>query len=78
MSDDFPFPIVNFPFINSDIPAAPAYGVYNRSYVILGLYYMHIGFPLNSNMTNGPSLSDKELYIFGLISYKNQVSDTGS
>ena len=26
--DDFNFPIVNFPFINSNIPAAPAYGVY--------------------------------------------------
>ena len=26
--DDFDFPIVNFPFICSNIPAAPAYGVY--------------------------------------------------
>ena len=26
--DDFNFPIVNFPFICSDIPAAPAYGVF--------------------------------------------------
>ena len=26
--DDFKFPIVNFPFICSNIPAAPAYGVY--------------------------------------------------
>ena len=26
--DDFTFPIVNFPFISSNIPAAPAYGVY--------------------------------------------------
>ena len=26
--DDFNFPIVNFPFIGSNIPAAPAYGVY--------------------------------------------------
>ena len=26
--DDSNFPIVNFPFLNSDIPAAPAYGVY--------------------------------------------------
>ena len=26
--DDFNFPIVNFPFISSNIPAAPAYGVY--------------------------------------------------
>ena len=26
--DDFNFPIVNFPFICSNIPAAPAYGVY--------------------------------------------------
>ena len=25
---DFNFPIVNFPFICSNIPAAPAYGVY--------------------------------------------------
>ena len=26
--DDFDFPNVNFPFICSNIPAAPAYGVY--------------------------------------------------
>jgi hypothetical protein len=26
--DDFTFPIINFPFISSNIPAAPAYGVY--------------------------------------------------
>jgi hypothetical protein len=26
--DDFNFPIVNFPFICSNIPAAPAYGLY--------------------------------------------------
>ena len=26
--DDFSFPIVNFPLICSNIPAAPAYGVY--------------------------------------------------
>jgi hypothetical protein len=26
--DDFNFPIVNYPFICSNIPAAPAYGVY--------------------------------------------------
>ena len=26
--DDFNFPIVNFPFICSNIPAAPAYGVH--------------------------------------------------
>ena len=26
--DDFNFPIVNFPFMSSNIPSAPAYGVY--------------------------------------------------
>ena len=26
--DDFNFPLVNFPYIGSNIPAAPAYGVY--------------------------------------------------
>ena len=26
--DDFNFPILNFPFLNSNIPSAPAYGVY--------------------------------------------------
>jgi hypothetical protein len=29
--DDFKFPIVNFPFICSNIPAAPAYGVYSKA-----------------------------------------------
>ena len=28
--DDFNFPIVNFPFLSSNIPSAPAYGVYVR------------------------------------------------
>ncbi len=35
-SDDLPFPISNFPFINSDIPAASAYRIY-KSYIILSL-----------------------------------------
>ena len=26
--DDFNFPVVNFPFLSSNIPASPAYGVY--------------------------------------------------
>ena len=26
--DDFNFPIVNFPFLSSNIPTSPAYGVY--------------------------------------------------
>ena len=26
--DDFSFPIVNFPFLSSNIPAAPEYGIY--------------------------------------------------
>ena len=26
--DDFDFPIVNFPFLDGDIPIAPSYGVY--------------------------------------------------
>ena len=26
--DDFNFPVVSFPFLNSNIPSAPAYGVY--------------------------------------------------
>ena len=26
--DDFNFPIVNFPFMSSNMPSAPAYGVY--------------------------------------------------
>ena len=26
--DDFNFPVVNFPFLSSNIPSAPAYGVY--------------------------------------------------
>jgi len=36
--DDFTFPIVNFFFITSNIPASPAYGVYiSQFYVILEL-----------------------------------------
>ena len=28
MSDDFDFDIVNFPFLDGDIPRRPSYGVY--------------------------------------------------
>jgi hypothetical protein len=31
--DEFNFPIVNFPFICSKIPAAPAYGVYISQFI---------------------------------------------
>jgi hypothetical protein len=31
--DEFNFPIVNFPFICSNIPAAPAYGVYSSQFI---------------------------------------------
>ena len=31
--DDFNFPIVNFTFIYSNIPAAPAYGVYISQWI---------------------------------------------
>ena len=31
--NDFNFPIVNFPFISSNIPAAPAYRVYNSQMI---------------------------------------------
>jgi hypothetical protein len=31
--DEFNFPIVNFPFICSNIPAAPAYGVYISQFI---------------------------------------------
>ena len=31
--DDFDFPIVNFPFLSSNIPASPAYGVYILQFI---------------------------------------------
>ena len=31
--DDFSFPIVNFPFLSSNIPSAPAYGVYISQFI---------------------------------------------
>ena len=31
--DDFSFPIVNFQFLSSNIPAAPAYGVYISQFI---------------------------------------------
>ena len=35
--DDFNFPIVNFPFLSSIIPSAPAYGVYVSQLIL----YLH-------------------------------------
>ena len=34
--DDFTFPIVNFLYISSNIPAAPVYETFHNSYVIIG------------------------------------------
>jgi hypothetical protein len=36
--DDFKFPIVNFPFICCNIPAAPAYGVYIEVFATSRIY----------------------------------------
>ena len=32
--DDFTFPIVNFPYISSNIPASPAYGATSHIYPV--------------------------------------------
>jgi hypothetical protein len=44
-SDDFNFPIVNFPFICSNIPAAPAYAVYISVDTIFQSLWLVSGFP---------------------------------
>jgi len=31
--DDFNFPIVNYPFFDSNIPSCPAYGVYMSQFI---------------------------------------------
>ena len=41
--DDFNFPIVNFPFICSNIPAAPVYGVYIYQLIACGSYQDFLG-----------------------------------
>jgi hypothetical protein len=57
-SDDFNFPIVNLPFICSNIPAAPAYGVYIshliRYYRACGTYqdFLDRGFVLTRKQLN--------------------------
>jgi hypothetical protein len=58
ISHDFIFPIVNFPFICSNIPAAPAYGVYIsqliRYYRACGTYqdFLERGFVLTRKLLN--------------------------
>jgi len=42
--DDFKLPIVNFPFICNNIPAAPAYGVYISQLIFQSLWFLS-GFP---------------------------------
>ena len=51
--DSFTFPIVNFPFITSNIPAVPAYGVY-ISELKLFQGYMYCDF-----LDRGQLLSEK-------------------
>jgi hypothetical protein len=41
--DNFNFPIVNFPFICSNIPAAPVYGVYISQLIACGSYQDFLG-----------------------------------
>ena len=43
--NEFNFPIVNFPFICSNIPAAPAYGVYLSVDTIFQSLWFLSGFP---------------------------------
>ena len=56
--DDFNFPIVNFPFICSNIPAAPAYGVYISQLIrysrVCGTYqdFLDRGFVLTRKLLN--------------------------
>ena len=40
--DDFNFPIVNFPFICSNIPAVPGYGVYISQLILYSTSCGHI------------------------------------
>jgi hypothetical protein len=57
-SDDFNFPIVTFPFICNNIPAAPTYGVYIshliRYYRACGTYqdFLERGFVLTRKLLN--------------------------
>jgi hypothetical protein len=54
--DDFNFPIVNFPFICSNIPAAPAYGVYISQMIrysrACGSYQDFLGLLLTRKLLN--------------------------
>ena len=47
--DDFNFPIVNFPFICSNIPAAPAHGVYISQMI----RYSRFVVPIRISLTEG-------------------------
>jgi hypothetical protein len=48
--DDFNFPIVNFPFMCSNIPATPAYGVYISQLI---RYYRACGYPIRISLIEG-------------------------
>ena len=60
--DDFNFPVVNFPFVCSNIPAAPAYGVYISQMIryssACGSYrdFLDRGLLLTRNLLNQGSL----------------------
>ena len=48
--DDFNFPIVNFPFMCGNIPAAPAYGVY----IALNIYdILELEVPIRVSLIEG-------------------------
>ena len=55
--DDFNFPIVNFPFLSSNIPASPAYGVYVSQLI----RYARASSGYRSFLHRGKLLTDKLL-----------------
>jgi hypothetical protein len=67
--DDFTFPIVNFPFISSNIPASSAYGAYISQLI----RYSRAGHQY-SDFRDGPQLLTKKLFKQGCVAPKLKSS----
>ena len=77
--DDFNFEIVNFPFLNGDVPRSPSYGVYISQLIRFARVYSNVDDFNNRNLFLTAKLLNKVIYIIKLEKhFLNSTTDTQS
>ena len=58
--DDFNFEIVNFPFLDGDVPRSPSYGVYISQLI----RFARVQSNFDGSNSSGPSLRVRPIHVF--------------